>query len=210
MDVSDTIKAKSDQLNSDDLIAGAITVRIIDVSRAGDEQPIAISYEGDNGKPYKPCKSMRRILVAAWGSNAKQWIGQSMTLFRDPKVKWAGQEVGGIRISHMTGLKQKLIVSLTATKQSRKPHTVEPLKIEVSAEDNIRALAKKMISEINASETVARLEELLSSEEMKSIQDASEKAYNHVKGIYDERLKEVTPNDEAHIEIDDEEEELPV
>lgn len=210
MDVSDTIKAKSDQLNADDLFSGAITIKVTSVKRVGDEQPIAIHYEGDEGRPYKPCKSMRRILVSAWGANANEWIGQSMTLFRDPKVKWAGQEVGGIRISHMTGLSKKLIVSLTASKQSRKPYTVEPLKVEATTQDKTRALAKKMIAAINNADSVASLEELLESEEMSEIKSASEKAYNHVKGIYDERVKELTPSEEAHIEIYEEEEELPV
>lgn len=206
MDVSDTIVSKSDQLNADDLIGGSVTVKITDVKRVDGDQPIAISYKGDNNKPYKPCKSMRRILVSAWGANAKEWIGKSMTLFRDPKVKWAGVEVGGIRISHMTGLKKDLVVSLTANKQSRKPYTVKPLSVKESKEDVIRKTAKKMISEINNADSVSKLESLCESEEMKFISDGSQRAYNHVMGIYDERLKEVTPNDEAYIEIEDDEE----
>ena len=70
MDISDTIIAKSDQLNASDLIGGPITVTITGVKRFDSaEQPIAISYEGDNGKPFKPCKSVRRLLVGMWGMN---------------------------------------------------------------------------------------------------------------------------------------------
>lgn len=123
------IVPKSDQLNSDDLIAGPITIRIADVTiRGGQEQPVAIHYEGDNGKPYKPCKSMSRVFVTAWGPDAKQYVGRSVTLYRDPSVKWAGMEVGGIRISHMTDIPEALTMALTATKGSRKPFTVRPLK----------------------------------------------------------------------------------
>ena len=131
IDMRPTIVPKSDQLNADDLIAGPITVRITDVTvRPGTEQPVSIFYENDNGKPYKCCKSMARVMVSAWGPDAKAYIGRGLTLYRDPKVKWGGLEVGGIRISHMTDIASTMVLALTETKQSRKPFTVKPLVIE--------------------------------------------------------------------------------
>jgi len=128
-----TIEPKSDQLNSDDLIG--IPHKIIKVTKvtlsAGD-QPISIHYEDDNGKPYKPCKSMRRVLVSVWGVDGNSFIGKSMALYRDEKVTWAGVAVGGIRISHMSHIDQNVTMALTATKSSRKPYTVKPLKDTVS------------------------------------------------------------------------------
>ncbi len=127
-DMAQAIIPKSDQLNADDLIVGPRTVRIRDVTiRGGQEQPVSIFFDGDGGKPYKPCKSMSRLLVAAWGADAKKYIGRSLTLFREPSVKWAGLEVGGIRISHMTDIDTPLTLALTATKGSRKPYTVRPM-----------------------------------------------------------------------------------
>jgi hypothetical protein len=128
-DLSTTIAPKSDQLNSDDLISGPITVRITKVtaSPSSPEQPINISYEGDGGKPYKPCKSMRRVLVNAWGRDGSKYPGRSMTLYRDPTVKWGGIEVGGIRISHLSDIAETVTMALTATRASRKPYTVKPL-----------------------------------------------------------------------------------
>lgn len=127
-DMASAIIPKSDQLNSDDLIAGPITITITDVSiRGGQEQPVSIHFEGDNGKPYKPCKSMNRVLVSVWGADAKKYVGRSMTLYRDPSVKWAGMEVGGIRISHMSDMNESMTMALTVTKGSRKPFTVRPL-----------------------------------------------------------------------------------
>ena len=123
------IVPRSDQLNSDDLIAGPLTIKVTNVTiRGGQEQPVAISYEGDNGKPYKSCKSMNRVLVTCWGADAKQYVGRSMTLYRDPEVKWGGMAVGGIRISHLSHIKEPMTMALTATKGSRKPFTVRPLK----------------------------------------------------------------------------------
>lgn len=127
VDVSKTIIPKSDQLNSDDLIAGPITVKISDVSLTAGDQPIAVSYEGDGGKPYKPCKSMRKVMVMLWGKKGEQYVGKSMTLYRDPDVTWGGVKVGGIRISHMSHIEDEAILSLTATKSVRKPFKVKPL-----------------------------------------------------------------------------------
>lgn len=127
-DMAKVIVPKSDQLNSDDLISGPITVTITEVKiRGGQEQPISIHYDGDNGKPYKACKSMCRVMVTAWGADSAKYAGRSMTLYRDPTVKWAGMEVGGIRISHMSHIDAKLTMALTMTKGSRKPYIVNPM-----------------------------------------------------------------------------------
>lgn len=127
IDMVKTIEAKSNQLNADDIMAAPITVRITKVSAGNSEQPIAINYEGDNNKPFYPCKSMRRVLVAVWGVNAAEYIGRSMTLYRDPEVKFGGIAVGGIRISHMTGIDKPIVMALTATRANKKPYTVKPL-----------------------------------------------------------------------------------
>lgn len=127
-DLTSTIIPKSDQLNADDLIGGITkTVKITKVAGVTGEQPIAISFEGDNGKPYKPCKSMRRVLVNCWGADGKQYVGRSLTLYRDEKVIFGGIEVGGLRISHMTDIPGPVTMALTANKKSRKPFTVQPM-----------------------------------------------------------------------------------
>lgn len=133
VDLSRTIAPKSDQLNADDLISGAKTIKITDVKLAETpEQPISIFFDGDNGKPYKPCKSMRRVLVQIWGSDGRAFIGRSMTLYRDEGVKFGGMDVGGIRISHMSDMKgnKPVTLALTASKANRKPFKVMPLVIE--------------------------------------------------------------------------------
>jgi len=126
-DLTPVIAPKSDQLNADDLIAGPRTIRISRVTVGGGEQPVSINFEGDGGKPYKPCKSMSRLLAYLWGPNADSYVGRSLTLYRDPKVKWAGIEVGGIRISHMSDIRGEATLALTVTKGNKKQFTVRPL-----------------------------------------------------------------------------------
>jgi len=129
-DMAPTIVPKSDQLNSDDLIAGPRTIKIREVRISpGMEQPVAIYFAGDDGKPYLPCKSMRRVMVTIWGPDASAYSGRAMTLYRDPTVTWGGMEVGGIRISHMSHMAEAAMVVLTATKKTRKPFKVAPLVI---------------------------------------------------------------------------------
>ena len=126
-DMHATIIPKSDQLNADDLIGREMTIKITGVTITPGEQPVAVHFEGDNGKPYKACKSMCRVMVSAWGSDSKKYIGRSMTLYRDAKVKWGGMEVGGIRISHMSDIGEDMTMALTVTRANKKPFTVRPL-----------------------------------------------------------------------------------
>lgn len=130
-DMRTAIQPKSDQQNSDDFISGPRTVRITGVEIKAGEQPISVRFEGDNGKPWKPCKTTARLMVAAWGPDASQYKGRSLTLYRDPSVKWAGLEVGGIRISHMSHIDADMIYAATVTKGKRAPIRVKPLKAEV-------------------------------------------------------------------------------
>ena len=132
-DMEDTITPKSDQLNADDFIGGrnmTITITRAKVLK-GEEQSCVLWYNQGNletKKPYKPCKSMRRVLVHLWGKDSQQYVGKSMTLYCDPTVKFGGAEVGGIRISHMSHIKEKVTMALTATRGNKKPFVVQPIK----------------------------------------------------------------------------------
>jgi hypothetical protein len=131
--MSPVIIPKSDQINADDLISGPITITIRAVHiKAGTEQPVSIDF-GDDKKVYRPCKSMSRVIVAAWGADSSKYKGRSLTLYRDPKVKWGGMEVGGIRISHMSDLQADMTLALTETRANRKPFTVRQLAANTKA-----------------------------------------------------------------------------
>lgn len=132
-DLSRTIVSKSDQLNAEDLMAGPITVTIQDI-RANDasDQPISLYIDGGR-QPFKPCKTMRRLLIFAWGKDGRAWVGRSMTLFNDPDVKWGGVKVGGIRISHLSHIETDIVLALSETKGKRKPHHIKRLIVQSSA-----------------------------------------------------------------------------
>jgi hypothetical protein len=128
VDMRDTIEAKSDQLNAEDIATPKVLL-ITSVKKTSGDQPVSIGYEGDKGKPWKPCKSMRRILVKAWGADGEQFIGKSVEVYNDPKVKWAGEEIGGIRISKMSHMDRTMRTVITLNGKKRVPYTVEVLDV---------------------------------------------------------------------------------
>ena len=140
IDISKTIAPKSDQLNADDLIAGPKTITVTGIKLVAEDQPVAIHFEGDDGKPYKPCKSMRRVLIKAWGPNGAAYVGRSMTLFLDEQVRFGGAAVGGIRISHLTAIDKPLSMALTATRGTKKAYTVQPLAVQKADKSALKAV----------------------------------------------------------------------
>jgi len=128
IDLRPTLIAKSDQLNADDLIAGPMTLTITDVRLLdAADQPVAIHWKRGEGRPYKPCKSMRRVMAKVWGEDGKAFIGQRMTVYRDDRVRFGSDAVGGIRISHMSGIDREATMALMVTRGKRAPFTVKPL-----------------------------------------------------------------------------------
>jgi hypothetical protein len=126
-DMSPVIVPRSDQYNAEDFLAGPRTFSIEAVSiTPGQEQPVSIKLVGEE-RVWRPCKSMSRCLVAIWGPDAKAYIGRSLTLYNDPKVRWAGMEVGGIRISNMSHMDNPVTMALAESKKNRKPFTVQPM-----------------------------------------------------------------------------------
>lgn len=127
MDLTDTIIPKSDQLNAEDLMAGPRTVTITGVEAGSSEQPVFIHLAEFPGRTFRPSKTVRRVLVAAWGVQSSVYVGRRMTLYRDPEVKFGGETVGGIRISHLSNIDKPLKVALTVTRGRRAPVVVQPL-----------------------------------------------------------------------------------
>lgn len=127
MDLTATIIPKSDQLNSDDLMTGPVTVTIESVSAGNAEQPVDVHLVEFPGRAYRPSKSMRRVMVAAWGKESAAFTGHRMTLYRDPEVKFGGTVVGGIKISHLSHIEKRMQIALTETRGKRKVHTVDLL-----------------------------------------------------------------------------------
>lgn len=160
-DMSETIVAKSDQINAADLIGSPRTITIKEVRiKAGDDQPVSIFFEGDK-KAFRPCKGVRRLMVRVWGADANQYIGKSMTLFHDPTVTWAGKEEGGIRVSHMSDLKDKIVEFMRVSRAGTKPYEVLPLRVTAPKQDGAKKWSADFVRRVSSAPDSEQLEEFI-------------------------------------------------
>ncbi|MFV9058928.1 hypothetical protein, partial [Serratia fonticola] len=137
MDLSRTIVPNSDQLNFEDVQSQCITAAIKSVRAGNKEQPVFIDLDGYDGRPYKPSKSMRRVLIGGWGSDGHSWVGKSLTLTGDPTVKYGGVAVGGIKISAMSDIADNFSLMLTTSRGKRSEHRVKRLEASQAKTEKI-------------------------------------------------------------------------
>lgn len=166
-----TIVAKSDQLNACDLIE-PIVVSVLGVKydKSNVQQPAIIQISGGY-QPYKPNLTYRRVLMACWGKFPEQWIGRSMQLFTDPKVKFGGEEVGGVCISHLSHIDSDKRVQVNESRGKKKTLLIKRLETDLGkrVEQFIGAVGKaKTIEEVDA--LVKRGEQLYSEADEKTKQ----------------------------------------
>lgn len=132
IDISHTVKSKSDQLNADDLIGGDLMIQVEGVNVTNDpKQPVQIFYYGCEGRPFKPCLTVRRILMALWGKDASLWAGRWMNLYVDPTVSFGKQRnIGGIRVNAMSHIKDSATLNLTVTRGNKKEFRIQLINLE--------------------------------------------------------------------------------
>lgn len=183
-DVSDlrcTIIPRSDQLNSDQLIGGPMTITVTKVSATSGDQPVTVNYEGDNGRPFKPCLTMRKVLVLAWGHDGTKWPGKSMRVYNDPSVRFGKEEVGGVRISHLSDIPKDISVRLAATKGKKALYEIKKL-----ADGDT-----EFIAAIKAASTVETLKEAFAGAYRATKDEERRAAF---KAEYDRRMQELAPS----------------
>lgn len=148
--IVESSKPKSDQLNAADLIGRELVIKIVrvDIDLAKD-QPATVHAETMDGKkmrPFKPCKNMQRVMIQGWGDDEKIYAGKYLRLFHDPKVKWGGQDVGGVRVNAMSNIKHDFTFNYRSSRTN-----VEPMKI---AKLDVAAIADQPQVEIASQETL--------------------------------------------------------
>lgn len=160
LDLTESLAPKSDQLDAVELLPGPRTFTITKVSAHNAEQPFNF-HLAEFPRVWRPGLSMRRVIVAAWGSKAENYIGQRVTLYCDTTVKFGNDVTGGTRISHMSGIDKPLSVPLLVKRGKSATFTVQPLKAAPArdwladlsaAGDNLAAIAAlgKAATEANA------------------------------------------------------------
>lgn len=132
MDITDALAPKSDQLDAVELVAPR-TFTIDTGSKLGrrddDGQAVVEVRLVDFPRVWRPSKGMLDAIVAVWGTNAKEWAGHSVTLYNDRDVTFGKDKVGGIRISHMSGIDKPTTVQIRGRgRGARKlPWRIDPI-----------------------------------------------------------------------------------
>jgi hypothetical protein len=141
IDISEAIKANSDQFNGDDFHPGPQSFKISNVTfDKAREQKVWIFFEGEPKKSYRASKTYLRCMEAIWNTrNAALWIGHELTLYRDPDIYFGPEKTGGIAISHMDGIDRPTAVSVIKTRGKKRTIIIKPFiskdapKIDVEA-----------------------------------------------------------------------------
>lgn len=144
----ETAQARSDQINSDDLINTHVDVTIKAVQRGPTkEQALQIALE-ETEKFYRPSKTFRRALIGCFGDEPANWIGQRIRLIRNPDTTFGGVKVGGIEVSHASI--PAPIVLMLSTKRGKKsavsidviPPVQKPVPMPAKVKEAAAALTK--------------------------------------------------------------------
>lgn len=191
-DMGATIAPKSDQLNADDLIAGPRTITVRKVTAQPDVQlqPVSVFFDGDNNKPYKPCLSMRRVMVRVWGRDSREYVGKSMTLYCDVDVVFGGMKVGGIRISHMTGIDSPVKMALTEKRGSKAIYEVKPLAVQQTQAPTAEQWADAQITKV-ATASADWLDKLMASAGVTKLKDSDPDQHARIDTAVEARRNEL-------------------
>lgn len=182
-DVSFALEAKSDQLNSVDIMGAEPVIRIREVKVRQGDQPVSVYFDGDNNRPWKPSKGMLRVLAGAWGRDSSAWVGKYAQLYFEPTVKYAGKEVGGIRIRSLSDIDQRgLSFALRINQKQTEPYHVPLLQVQSNEypadrfEKALPVMAEKMkAGEMTLQQIIAQCQKTgnLSAEQLERLEEVA-------------------------------------
>ena len=172
-EVRASVVADSTQINAAELLS-PMTVTIKAVTKGTREQPINIALM-ETDKFFRPCKTCRRILISQYSDDPKKWIGQRLTLYNDETVLWAGVAIGGVRISHLTGLDKPKTFIVTVGRGKRSEVTIHPLTMSATEQAYI-ADAREEMAQAETMETLKAIGFILK-EKSAAVQDALRPVY---------------------------------
>jgi len=132
MNIREFVKIKSDRLNYEDFIMGPQDFTIDRLGKKMDQgQPrLLMFFAGREDTPYWPSKGMVKCLSSpeGWGeSEFSEWVGRKVRLFGEPTVVYAGKEIGGIQISHISDIPAAYSTKITLRRGMRIDYMIEPL-----------------------------------------------------------------------------------
>lgn len=126
VDITHTLASNSDQLDAADLTEEGGIFTITDVTVTQGDQPVNVSL-AEFPRPWRPAKTVRRILARVWGPDSQTWVGKRAHLYNDPSVRWAGEAVGGVRVRAVSGIDKPATITLPTSRGKYGKTTIQPL-----------------------------------------------------------------------------------
>lgn len=131
LNARDFIQIKTDQFNYEHFLAGPQTFTVTKIGSKKDQgkQRLLVYMEGHEGTPFIPCLGMIKCLSSpdGWGERLSNWIGKRITLFGDSKVVYGGKELGGVRVSHISGIESDYVTKITERRGVRIDYLIKKL-----------------------------------------------------------------------------------
>lgn len=127
-DVSAAIAPKSQQLDNIELRGKGpqiFTITGVDVRETLD-QPLIV-HLAEFPRPWKPGKTMGRVLAQCWGLDSDDWIGKRVELFADESIKFGNDTPGGTRISRLSDIDGPKAAAILLGQGKPGLYKVEPL-----------------------------------------------------------------------------------
>ena len=173
INIEESLAANSDQLNASDL-ARPRTITITAVSWTDStHKKLDVWFDGDGGKPWRPCLTMRRLLAKLWGVMTADWVGKSVTIYSDEAVRYMEKQTGGIRVSHASDIGKEESVFLPAKRGKYEKYTVQPLRTpkrtppaDPAGQLLIDAAFDKLLEAMNAATDADNLADIIAAEDM--------------------------------------------
>lgn len=148
-----TAPPRSDQLNGDDFSGGrTATVTIAGVKEGStDLAPYDINLVEVDRRVWRPPLTVLRLLMAAWGDEATDWVGRKVTLYRDDNVRVGKEVMGGIRVSHASHLPtgdKPFTTKITSTRGRKSPVTVQPIPADAPTSTPAQTHTEPTVAEV--------------------------------------------------------------
>lgn len=125
------IQIKTDRLNYEHFLYGPRTFIIAKWGKRKEQgaDKLCLVMDGEESTPFMPCQGMIKCLISedGWGDDLNSWIGKSITLFGDSSVKFGKQEIGGVRISHISGISKPYETKISERRGVRIDYEIKQL-----------------------------------------------------------------------------------
>ena len=126
IDVTDYWAPTSEQMDAVDLPTPRIFTVTSATQNSDKGRPVNVHF-AEFDRPWRPGKSMGRVLRQCWGPKTAAWIGHRVELFCDPEVTYGKDKVGGIRIGRLSHIDGPQRVLLLISQGRSSVYNVQPL-----------------------------------------------------------------------------------